>query len=380
MKPKQRACTQVAAAVGAVLLIPSLAWAQDVGVESPATPKVGYKSGFFIESADGGYSAKIQGRVQGRFEFESAEEVNDAGEEDRCELYNFAVQRARFALSGKAIQKQIGYKFQADFGRGSVSLKDFYFDYQLGGSPMRIRVGQWKKPFSRQQITSSGRQEFVDRAATDSFFRAGRDVGLGVHNNYEKSPEIEWAVGVFNGDGEGSNPDKFAPVVAARVGFNQGGIKGYSEADLEGGPLRFGIGASVQSEFDLDGDNTSGVRAGVDFIAKMNGMAASGGVYVSTAQEAVADGEDIDFVDQEYEALGFHAQAGTMLTDTMQVAVRYTLINPDAGDMMQDITLGVSAYSLAHNLKWQNDVTVHLVEGGDFGDEVMGRSQLQLSF
>ena len=36
-------------------------------------------------------------------------------------------------------------------------------------------------------------------------------------------------------------PSKFRPAVIGRVGINRGGIKGYQEADLEGGPLRFGV-------------------------------------------------------------------------------------------------------------------------------------------
>ena len=35
------------------------------------------------------------------------------------------------------------------------------------------------------------------------------------------------------------------PQLVARVGYNHGKIKGYSEGDLKGGALRFGLGASV---------------------------------------------------------------------------------------------------------------------------------------
>jgi hypothetical protein len=67
-----------------------------------------------------------------------------------------------------------------------------------------LRAGQWKRPFSRQQIGSSGRLELTDRSITDKAFGAGRDIGLAVHNNYEKSPDLEWALGVFNGTGDGA--------------------------------------------------------------------------------------------------------------------------------------------------------------------------------
>ena len=44
--------------------------------------------------------------------------------------------------------------------------------------------------------------EAVDRAIVDKAFGNGRDVGLMLHNNYTKSPTLEWAAGVFNGTGD----------------------------------------------------------------------------------------------------------------------------------------------------------------------------------
>lgn len=348
--------------------------------EAPVQPAaaaalVGYKKGFFIKGEDERFALKLQARVQSRYTFES---VEDPATGDRATETSFAVQRARLALSGHAFDEDLTFKFQSDFGKGSVSLKDFYIDYKIG-SEARIRTGQWKKPFSRQQITSSGRQALVDRSITDKFFRAGRDIGVGVHNNYDKSPEIEWAAGVFNGTGEGTVPDKLSPVIVARVGYNQGGIKGYSEADLEGGPLRYGIGASVQSELDFDEDNDSGVRAELDYVVKVNGLSSNGGVYVSTAQE-VPGAEDTGFANQAYEATGFHLQLGYMLAEHHQLAGRYALIAPDGGGNLQEITVGYSLYQFAHNFKWQTDASVLQVAGADLGGEIRVRTQLQLSF
>ena len=74
--------------------------------------------------------------------------------------------------------RQLSYKLQTDFGRGVVLRKDFHVDVKLGDG-VWLRVGQWKRPFSRQHIHSSGRHELSDRAITDNVFGAGRDIGLG---------------------------------------------------------------------------------------------------------------------------------------------------------------------------------------------------------
>jgi hypothetical protein len=351
--------------------------------EGTAVASTGYDKGFFIESADGAFSLKTQARVQFRYTFTSALEADPVTmEESRDNDSLFAVQRGRLTLGGHAFSKDLGYKLQADFGRGDVVLKDFYVDYRVAGDAL-VRFGQYKRPFSRQQITSSGNLELVDRAITDGYYRSGRDAGVMVHNNYEKSPELEWAVGLFNGTGENvvpgrtmGAPDTFNPALVGRIGYNQGDVKGYSEADLDGGPLRFGVGASVLGELDGDGDNASSIRSELDYIVKVEGFSSTGGVYFATAQ----DGEG--FPDQTGDALGFHLQAGYTVDKMHQVVGRYALIAPqaDGAGNLQEVSLGYSLYLFGHGFKWQTDVTLGLDEGQDPGDDMQVRSQAQLSF
>ena len=86
---------------------------------------------------------------------------------------------------------------------------------------LHLRVGQWKRPFSRQQLTSSGKQEFVDRSLTDKAFGAGRDVGMMVHNNFTRAKGLEWAAGVFNGNGANTVPSaRFNPAIVAERGLD----------------------------------------------------------------------------------------------------------------------------------------------------------------
>jgi hypothetical protein len=370
-------------AIAASLVVPFTAVPHATAQEGTPVASTGYDKGFFIESADGAFSLETQARVQFRWSYTVAvEEDPDTMEERKDYDSLFAVQRGRLTFGGHAFTKDLAYKLQADFGRGSVALKDYYVDYRIAGDAL-VRFGQYKRPFSRQQITSSGNLELVDRAITDAEYKGGRDAGVMVHNNYEKSPELEWAVGLFNGTGENvvpgrtmGAPDSFNPALVGRIGYNQGDVKGYTEADLDGGPLRFGVAASVLGELDADRDNTSGIRGQLDYIVKAEGFSSTGGLYVATAQ----DGKG--FRDQSTDTVGLHVQAGYTVDKTHEVVGRYALIAPRAEDEgnVQEVSLGYSLYLFGHGFKWQTDVTLGLDEGQDPGDDVQVRSQAQLSF
>jgi hypothetical protein len=257
-----------------------------------------------------------------------------------------------------------------------------------------LRAGQWKRPFSRQQINSSGNLELVDRAITDKQFHAGRDIGAAVHNGYEDSPDLEWAVGVFNGTGEKPSfsggevdptdmtvsggsfsnvPKDFMPVFVARVGLNRGGLKGYSEADLEGGPLRWGVAASGWVEGDFDAGDPPVHQAQLDGIMKVNGLSFSAAGYLQT-------------VESELDTIGAHAQVGKVFGDKtkrMNAAARYAVLIPQ-GDMADDpsheITVGWGWLPHKHNAKLQIDLGSLIGPGGAFADHLVARVQGQLSF
>ena len=139
----------------------------------------GYDHGFYVRSADDKFSLKIGGRLQAFYTLQRT-----AGTDDKSA---FAVRDARLILEGNLYGPGLTYKFQPDFGQGFVTLKDFHVDTALTND-VWLRAGQWKRPFSRQQITSSGRLDLADRAITNTAFGAGRDLGIALRDNYEKSP------------------------------------------------------------------------------------------------------------------------------------------------------------------------------------------------
>lgn len=344
----------------------------------------------FVVTSSADFKMKIGMRLQSRFQYEALEgfgAANAAGEgtDDRAA---FSIPRARLTLKGSAFRKELTYKFQAGFGKGLVMLKDFFANAVLVRG-VQLRVGQMKRPFSRQQINSSSRLAFADRAITDEAFGAGRDMGCSLHNGIEKSPEFEWAVGVFNGatikpsvSGTklSNGVERLQPAVVARVGFNMGGIKGYSEGDLEGGPFRLSVGAGVMWLDSFD-DEVSGLRGNVDFSLKVEGFALSGAFY------AAMDSEPEDPAGLSLSGMGLHTQASWVLAEVVQPIVRFEWHEPEGlggeSPRTQVGLLGLNWFFYGHKLKWQTDAGLVMSNDGTVGGEsrdLRMRTQLQFAF
>ncbi|MFN0246097.1 MAG: porin [Kofleriaceae bacterium] len=356
-------------------------------VEEPKKkPTAGFDKGFFLRSDDETYALKITGRFQPFFNYSYVEGSNDSRPA-------FEVRRTRVVLDGNLHGKSLLYKLQTDFGRGNVSVRDAHVDVRLA-SDTWLRVGQWKRPFSRQQINSSGRLELTERSITDRAFGAGRDIGIAVRNDYEKSPAIEWTIGVFNGRGEApalsgsvtvdpvtgmgtlgttsstNVPSEFRPAIVGRVGYSTKGLKGYSEADLEGGPLRFGAAASVWLEGDVDDDDVSNQKVQVDYIVKAEGFSTTGGLYFMTAQ----DGNRVR--DQESSLLGFHVQAGYMVSPKWQAVARYGYVNDvtlksKTPRDQQEISVAGNFFGFGHDAKLQGGLRLIKNGAGMFTDALL---------
>jgi hypothetical protein len=290
----------------------------------------------------------LSGRVQGRLTHEAPDTTY------------FTLQRTRLKAKGNAQDDTVSWQFELDFGKDKFTLKDFYLDRHFSGAT--LRVGQWKKPFSRQRLTSSGSLQFVDRTANMKAFNADRDVGIGLHNNIKKSPRFEWALNVFNGLGPNTVAEQMSPMVVARVGYNHNGLKGYSETDFEGGALRFGVAASVMSDLHLAESALEPEHiAQADFSLKAHGFSSVGAVFMNLTDSAV----------------GAHLQAGYLMSGKWEPAVRAVYID-SADGLHQELGFAFSTYFNQHKFKWQSDLST--LFGNEEGVDWVARSQLQLAF
>jgi hypothetical protein len=365
--------------------------------DEPPAVSVTWDKGLLFESADERFEAKLALRSQWRLE------VSRPTEDGAEFSSHFVIPRLRLQLEGFAFGKDTRYKMEAGLEeRGSFSfVKDFFVEHKTG--PVWIRVGQWKRPFNRQELVSDFASELNERAITAEFVGGGRDIGIAVHNDYEKSPEgIEWAVGVFNGFSGGGDrpkiattctqdpmtgditctnapasnfPTDFSPALVIRAGYNKGKVKGYSEGDLDGGPLRFAVAANYKVDLaDLSKGGESSVAknlshgVGIDAIAKVQGFDVQVGAFLMKLKSADA-------------LLGGMIQLGYMvMPKTGQICARAAAHKLAGTDNYEIEARGAFNYYLAgHAWKISTDAGM-LKETGGGDPEIQIRSMVQLTF
>ncbi len=150
-------------------------------------PKIDTKGKLKISAADKSWSFQPIGRVMVDY-IDTDEDDSGANNVDAWEL-----RRARLGFKGSVYNW--GYKFEADFAGGDVSLKDVYVSYgtKLAGNKLGVKVGQSHIPFGLNTKISSKYMSFMDRPwFADSAVSPARQPGVVVSLAH---PKYKWAVG-----------------------------------------------------------------------------------------------------------------------------------------------------------------------------------------
>ncbi len=136
----------------------------------------------------------LSNRVQIRFTEEMPEVGDDKG--------SFRIRRAKTKFEGWAYTKNLTYELQLNWADSANVLEDAVvnYDFTKGKKLFQLKAGQFKVPFGRQELTSSGSQQFVDRAAVSNTFARGRDIGIQLWGT-PLAGQVDWRFGIFNGNG-----------------------------------------------------------------------------------------------------------------------------------------------------------------------------------
>jgi phosphate-selective porin OprO/OprP len=150
-----------------------------------------WSNGFKLTSPDGDLAFKFGGRIQDDWAWYSADDELEAAVgtfEDGTEF-----RRARLFFEGE-LYERVEFKAQYDFAGGDADFKDVYLGLVnlpvVGG----FRVGQFKEPFSLEELTSSKYVTFLERALPVEAFAPSRNAGFMLHRGEER---YTWAVGAF---------------------------------------------------------------------------------------------------------------------------------------------------------------------------------------
>jgi len=183
----------------------------------PHDLRVYWKDGIRMDSLDKAFKLKLGGRIMSDWSWahedddmamSSATHANWGHQDDGHEF-----RKARVYFAG-AVYDEYEFKAQYDLAGGDADFKDVYVGIKHVPYVGRVRVGNFKEPFSLEELTSSKYTTFMERSLSNDAFSPGRNPGIAVQNavfGEKKKERLTYAVGVFrqhddsygNADGDG---------------------------------------------------------------------------------------------------------------------------------------------------------------------------------
>ena len=332
------------------------------------------KKGFFIKDTDGNFQLNIGGRTQIRYTYKGRDKRGNSGFSTTDQSY-LEIERMRLKLTGHVLDPSLKYYFQWDGDTdkgGAFTTVDAFVQY-VYSDMAKIGVGQYKAHFLRQEKTSSGKQQLVERSLANEFFNIDRVLGIWLEGEMateEEGPNIFYAFAVTNGfrslnRGVGSDQ---VPGVVGKLDFNLMGDYGYSEGDIKVSDepsLVVGLSGA------FDANNGTGAsaaqykvyQAGTDLGFKSGGFSLQAEYMMRWLDyETTAGATDPDVAGgRSVFSHGWYAQAGFMILPEqgIELAGRAGAVygNEGANDgIATEFGPGINWYINGHNVKLQTDV------------------------
>ena len=385
-------------------------------VERPKTPtfNIVWRDGKTRMTLGNTAYIEMSNRIQPRFSFEMPDDkVKLPGTEAAGDTKpSFRIRRAKFKLEGWFYKPELEFEVQLNWSDATVAqpnrfLEDANIDWAVSKSrAFRVRFGQFKAPYGRQQLTSSGAQQFVDRSIVDERYNPGRETGLALWGTLGTN-KLDWRVMASNGNGRSqSTNDNSKLLYSARLQYQLIGntrMNQWSsgllmtEGDLgdsasAGGPLlAIAVnGLSNDRSFvatAANSVNNEDAQVGGDFIFKNRGFSAVGEY---TYRESKPQRGDTGVIGDSFKDQGYFLQASyAFKTNSLgvgsfvELAGRYSWIDPT--DLVDDndrteVGGALSYYYNKHNLKVQADYRQVKNDGAKDGERKSNEFRLQTQF
>jgi phosphate-selective porin OprO and OprP len=366
---------RIPAAVAAVFLAALAADAQDVSTTTPppAKPTIQYVEGrgVVFRTPDDLFEASLGFNLQVRFTDLDLDPTSTLADADE-----FRVRRFKLFLSGFALDPRLTWRLQVDFAAPSARVfDDGWLNWKFSDA-VSLQGGQYKTPFSREELYNDGVIQFPERALATDAFKPSRDVGVMLAGSFLKD-RLAYQAGVFGGDGQNSLrvSDHVMPMV--RLLWNPIGTMGQGEADVQNhqepalslgvagfhntlpkatdvafeglvlnyaGPAGW-LGRSVKL-FTTDED-VSIQSGGLEGQFKWHGLSVQGEYFVGQAEGKTSRVRLYSY--------GYYGQAGFfILPCRWDVAARYSLVDYDrnvAGNNVSVVSAVTTYYFRRHSLK-----------------------------
>jgi phosphate-selective porin OprO/OprP len=270
----------------------------------------------------------------------------------------FRIRRARVSLGGE-ILKKMNYKIQVETMQNPILL-DIQVETRFF-EQVALRFGQFKVPFSLENLTSSASLDTINRSQTIEHLcpgrdskNKGRDIGIAVTGHFSV---LEYTLGIFNGAGINKSDDNSFKDVAGRLLFFPLDSLSLGVAHYEG---KYGPSSG-----------------GTQFNKKRTGLE----LYFSK-DRVTLKGEFIFGKDGQMQKDGWYVQGGfDFILEKIQGIFKYDSLDLDRdvrGDRSDVITLGVNWF-LAKRTKLQVNYEFHGEKSGNISNDVF-LAQFQLGF
>lgn len=388
--------------------------------------------GLEFESKDKLFSLALRLRAQFLYQVERPFNKEDGKREDPTQ--NLTIRRARIVFGGHMWGEKTQYKVElaiapADLGMTHVSgtdnppitnrdnyvsrslLLDWYMQFNQIRD-LNFRIGQYKVPFSRDRVVSSGDLQFVDRTLLNQEFNLDRDIGFDFRSKdlFGLGNKVRYYLGVYNGDGHSEYELRdFGLMYLGRLEFLPlGKYDDYSQSDLGRTPkpgLSVGVAyARVENSAATlgilgrrpnDGGTTDFDNVTADVNFKYRGLALESSFFWRRGERLRGDrvGTDGMPVPTEGPRDGWGAgmQAGYVLPNTdFEFAVRYSAVRATGkGTALRDANetgLALNYFFARHPYKLQADWIRQWGEGVRGGGDAFAdgedrlRVQLQVAY
>ena len=220
-----------------------------------------YKDGIVIGTEDGKNSIQINGRVHADYRSYSYDSSDNGGllttsSPRGADTYD--IRRARIGAKVRFLDYYTGevvFNGTGDSGTGDL---DVAYLNVAWWKPVQFRFGQFKHPFSLEEMTSSNNIDFIERSFGDALF-VEKQAGVMVHGAPAKG--FTYAVSVANGSGQNSvegNAGEDSKDILGRVTLNFAEIMGNKDMVLHAG-LAYVKGDTSKG---ITADNTEAVFGG----------------------------------------------------------------------------------------------------------------------
>ena len=147
----------------------------------------GWNKGFFLASPDGNFKLKISGQVQVRYVlnhangYDNATRINPVtGRGGAPYEYGLENRRSKIKFAGHVIDPSWTYAIKGGFQReagGTFRLEDSWIAKSFGEG-WKLKIGQFKAPWLREELVSSSRQLAVERSIVNEYFNQGYSQGI----------------------------------------------------------------------------------------------------------------------------------------------------------------------------------------------------------